>query len=136
MPYVWRLEHQADGLGIYRADSGADDAVFDTIGDHGCDPMAPPGPWSDPGLRDWWRPLRCTEAKQWHFGFATLRQYRNWFHSRQARRVLASFNGSKSGPVVLRKYRVPPSDYRRGEWQAVFRRDCAELLETLTDLEG
>lgn len=80
-----------------------------------------PGPSSDAALG--YEQLSFSERERYYFGFASLAQMRQWVHLPKWRRAL-----TEEG-LQLVKYRVPREFFRRSQFQAIFLRDEAIVVE-------
>lgn len=117
MKYIWRIE-TAKGEGPYTgrtviAPHVSTQLYGDIEGHH-------PGPYSDPklGYND------AADREAWYFGFATLTQYRAWCPTAELRR------GLREAGFTLNKYEVHDDCMRRSNFQAIFRRKDARLVDT------
>ncbi len=82
-----------------------------------------PTPCNDSLLSPHWSKLTKGQ-KEWYFGFSSLAQFKQWFHSVLIRQKLAQ------GGMKLCKYSVPSNEVRLGNTPLCFRRSVSKLIET------
>ncbi len=85
-----------------------------------------PPPGQDRVLFSFWHKMSHKEKQIWFFGFASLSQFNQWFHTTEIRRLLTK------GGMVLSQYKVEQADYHEGNTQVCFMRGEAELVQTRT----
>ena len=81
-------------------------------------------PLQDKILRDKWRALE--DQSDYYFGFNSVSQYLNWFDSKAGRT-----QATTGGTGYLKVYGVAKIFVRTGSKQVVFKKSCADLVETL-----
>lgn len=119
---VWRVQNIAGYGPYYHGDKLAFNVAACKIQrETSCNPYTHPGPRDDPKLMG----LRGADGdfdKRFIFGFATLGQYRQWFYTAGARRILRQ-EGFK-----LYCYSIRDEMAIRTMVQCVFRRGYGKLI--------
>lgn len=118
---IWRLEDEG-GRGIYAYDYFDEATNYEKTGADGCAGSPHPTPSNDPALG--WYDIPDCDRDHYHFGFATLSQMRQWVYKAVWRRKLSDMD------ILLNKYEVPAEFARRSNFQAVFWKDKATLIES------
>lgn len=116
MAYVWRIEDD-DGAGMYQYD-GLIEAAEGELNDN-ADKSVHPNPIWDTQLGF----NELPNWMDWYFGFATLSQMRQWVYKAKWRRKLRELG------YLLVKYEVPDEGFRRSQYQAIFHKYSATIVE-------
>lgn len=135
---VFRLEHVNSKIGVYRKASAH---IVHKIAECGC-PLdvrwggRHPTPEEEKqGFKTRMERLKTASAKadDVRFGFHDIEQYREWFHTPEARATLAAI--SPDDPLKLSVYKVAAEHVVKGRAQIVFDMTKAKLIARLDPSE-
>jgi hypothetical protein len=125
MAKIYRAEGP-DRCGVY---NGTNAVAYRAINEGDCERRGHhPSPYEDKKLASHWGNMGGGAAgymarRQWFFGFASVKQFKEWFNTEKSREILAEAG------VTLNVYEVPDADFIAGEKQAIFRRDNEKLVK-------
>ncbi len=107
MARIWRLEN-SDGVGVYSVTYPHTDA-FPCGREH-------PGPRDDYKLHNAWEKLSDSgDARYWRFGFSSLKQFKEWFHSNE---MLENLRDRYD--IRLSCYEVARANLKVGDRQCIY----------------
>lgn len=114
MAYIWRVEDEmGDGIHTHSDMEEITGARLMPMNSH-------PSPDFDKVLGY----FEKDNPDDWYFGFATLAQMRQWIRKKAWRVAL------KERGFVLNRYEMDNEDFSRSNFQAIFLKENARLVET------
>lgn len=125
MPMLWRLETNDGYVGVFQCGAvlAVDQAVSEGLARYY------PGNMPNETGTLMWESIPYEFRFEWVCGFNSLSQLKHWFRCPYSRQILEDFRYGGER-LVLRRYNVSNTHFRRGKEQVIFKQSEASILET------